>query len=188
MMQQLIDKITRAAQPKTFQFFLPSFGRAAVLAPDLVVDSLVATGDAVTVTIRNAGTAAVNTAFWVDVYFNPVEAPGVNKPWDTIASYGAAWGVTSPILPGETLLLTSGDGYFFPEYSSALPPGGAEVYALVDSINYSSSAGAVQEADESNNLFGPVISASGAAGGAILGADQGQLAPSMALPSRQKPQ
>jgi hypothetical protein len=150
----------------------------------LVVDSLVAADDAVTVVIRNAGAATVYDAFWVDVYFNPVEAPGVNRPWDSIATYGVVWGVTRPIAAGETLLLTTGGDYFFPEYSSALPPGGAEVYALVDSINYSSTTGAVQEADENNNLFGPVISTSGTATGAIMSTDQGQLVPSTALPSR----
>ncbi len=177
-----------AAQPRAFRVFLPNIARVAAPTPDLVVDSLVASGDAVTVTVRNAGMATASDAFWVDVYFDPVETPGVNKPWDTIAPYGAVWGVTRPILAGETLLLTTHGDYFFPEYSSALPPAGAEVYVLVDSINYSSAAGAVQEADETNNLFGPVVSTAGAASATGLGANQGQLAPSMALPSRQKPQ
>jgi alpha-tubulin suppressor-like RCC1 family protein len=175
-----------AAQPRAFHLFLPVVARAAVSAPDLVVDSLVAAGDALTVTIRNTGTATASNAFWVDVYFDPVEVPGVNKPWDTIASYGTVWGVTRPILAGETLLLTNRGDYFFPEYSSVFPPGGAEAYALVDSINFSSTAGAVQEADESNNLFGPVISTSGVASGATVGAGQGQLVPGTALPPRQK--
>jgi alpha-tubulin suppressor-like RCC1 family protein len=173
-----------APQPRAFRLFLPIVGKAAVSAPDLVVDSLVAAGGAVTVTIRNAGTAPVSNAFWVDVYFDPVEAPGVNKPWNAIAPYGTVWGVTRPIPAGGTLVLTTYGDYFFPEYSSALPPAGAETYALVDSINYGSTSGAVQEADESNNLFGPVISTAGLATVTTLGTDQGQLVPSTALPSR----
>ncbi len=45
---------------------------------DLVVDSLTATGSAITVTIRNAGSMTVDDAFWVDVYFNPGQTPGLN--------------------------------------------------------------------------------------------------------------
>jgi hypothetical protein len=41
-----------------------------------------------TVTIRNKGNAPVVDAFWVDVYFNPSHTPGINQPWDTIASHG----------------------------------------------------------------------------------------------------
>jgi len=129
-------------------------------APDLVVENIIATSNVVTVTIRNAGTAAVNDAFWVDVYFNPSETPSLNHPWDTIASHGVVWGVTTSIPAGGTLVLTTGGPYYFgPPDSSAPPlPVGANVYALVDSVDYSTTYGAVQESNEGNNLYGPVVS------------------------------
>jgi hypothetical protein len=63
-------------------------------------------------------------------------------------------------------------------------PVGANVYALVDSINYATTYGAVQESNEGNNLFGPVTSTASVAGqGAPIG--QGQPASREGLPPRQ---
>ncbi len=143
--------------------FLPLIFKDFVLAPDLVIDSLTASSSGVTLVIRNQGNAPVVDAFWVDVYFNPSVPPGVNQPWPTIASHGQVWGVTgaglSQLTPGGTLTLTSGGAYYFPQYSSAPPlPVGANVYGLVDSVNFSTTYGAVQESNEANNRFGPVLS------------------------------
>jgi hypothetical protein len=158
---------------------------APVYAPDLVVDNLVATSSVVTVTIRNAGTVAVTDAFWVDVYFNPSQTPSLNHPWDTIASHGATWGVTADIPAGGSLVLTTGGDYYFPEYSSTPPlPVGADVYALVDSVDYSTTYGAVRESDEDNNLFGPVTSTAGVAGQVAPVVGQGQPASLEELPPR----
>jgi len=152
------DEATFAVKPAG-PIYLPLVCKGFVSAPDLVVEGLVATRSAVTVTIRNQGNAPATDDFWVDVYFNPTETPSVNKPWDTIASHGAAWGVTSDIPAGDVLVLITGGDYYFPEYSSTPPlPVGANVYALVDSINYGTTYGTVQESNEGNNLFGPVIS------------------------------
>jgi hypothetical protein len=173
---------------RNHQVFLPFLVKSFVSAPDLVVDSLIATGNAVTVTIKNVGTTAVNDAFWVDVYFNPTETPSLNKQWDAIASHGVVWGVTTPIPVGGSLTLTNdaSDPYYFPGYSSAPPlPVGTNVYTLVDSINYNTTYGAVQEGDEGNNLFGPVVSTASAAGGAAPVIGQGQPASGEVLPSRQ---
>jgi hypothetical protein len=143
---------------------LPLVWKDFVYAPDLVVDSLVATSNAVTVTIRNTGTAAVSDDFWVDVYFNPTETPSLNHPWDTIASHGVVWGVTTTIQVGDVLTLTTGGAYYRADKSSPAPlPVGANVYALVDSINYDTTYGAVQESNEGNNLTGPVTSTAGPA-------------------------
>jgi hypothetical protein len=127
--------------------------------PDLVVDSLVATSTGVTVTVKNQGNTAVTDAFWVDVYFDPVQVPALNMPWPTIADYGQVWGVTADLPPGASLTLTSGGSYFVPEHSSPLPlPGGAVVYGLVDSVNFGTDYGNVREQNEANNLSAAVIS------------------------------
>jgi hypothetical protein len=91
----------------------------------------------------------------------------VNKRWPDIASQGAVWGIDGaalPLDPGETLTLTTGDAYYFPQFSSSPPlPVGANVFALADSVDFSTTYGSVQESDEGNNLAGPVISTAASA-------------------------
>jgi uncharacterized repeat protein (TIGR01451 family) len=172
--------------PSTGAIFLPIVIRAGTAGlPDLVVENLIATSDSVTLTIRNKGDREVTDAFWVDVYFNPSETPGLNQPWDTIADYGAVWGVTTDIPTGESLTLTTGDAYYSPEHSSSTPwPVEAKVFALVDSINYETAYGAVLESDEDNNLFGPVTSTADVTGGTVLSGGQSQPAVREGLPTR----
>ena len=142
--------------------YLPLLLKNFAAAPDLRVDRLVATTNAITLVIRNAGSAPVSDAFWVDVYFNPTPAPPpLNRPWPSIAPYGANWGVTQSLAPGETLTLTLGGPYYSQGSSSF--PAGAQVYAYVDSINYATTYGNVQESNEANNVFGPVVSTAGQA-------------------------
>jgi len=158
-----------------------------VYAPDLVVKSLTASSSRVQVVIQNVGHAPVTDAFWVDVYFDPSTPPELNQPWDTIASYGTIWGVTVPILAGDSLTLTTDpdDLYYFSEYSSLPPlPVGADVYALVDSVNFDTGYGAVQEDDEDNNLFGPITSTPGAAGDTGPSTGQYQSPSTEGLPPR----
>jgi hypothetical protein len=156
-------------------------------ASDLVVESLLATSDVVTLTIRNQGNVPATQGFWVDVYFNPSVRPSLNRPWNTIASPGIVWGVTTPIAAnGGTLTLTTGGDYYFPEYSSPAPwPVGADVYALVDSINFDTSYGTVLESDEGNNLYGPATSSAGVAGEAMSAGSRGQSPSREGLPPRQ---
>ncbi len=133
--------------------YLPLLLRDFAVAPDLTIDSVTATTNGATVTIRNAGNSAVTDAFWVDVYFNPTQTPEVNLPWEIIAPAGAVWGVTEPLAPGESLTLISGGEFYFTEYSSPLPfPEGARVYAYVDSVNPATDYGAIHESNEGNNL------------------------------------
>ncbi|TEU10264.1 MAG: hypothetical protein E3J21_26865 [Anaerolineales bacterium] len=180
-----VSYLVSPSSPTSSPIYLPIILKHPVFGPDLVVDSLVATSDAVTVTIKNQGNVPVTGEFWVDVYFNPSVTPGVNKPWDTIASHGAVWGVTASIPAGGTLTLTSGDAYYVPEYSSTPPlPVGANVYALVDSINHDTTYGVVQESNEDNNLFGPVTSTAGVAGEAVQVGHQGQPPLMEGLPPR----
>ncbi len=95
--------------------------------PDLIVESLAVWGNAVQVVLRNRGNRSVVDEFWVDIYIDPSSSPTrVNQLWNDLASYGAAWGVTSvalPIVPGQTLTLSlsSQDPYYSSLYSF-LPP------------------------------------------------------------------
>jgi hypothetical protein len=120
------------------------------------------------VVIRNAGNTPVTDAFWVDVYFNPTPAPPpLNRTWQSLAPYGAHWGVTQTLAPGETLTLTSGGPYYAGGSSSF--PAGLPVYAYADSINYATTYGNVKESNEANNAFGPVNST--AAASSVAGAE-----------------
>lgn len=149
--------------PRPTTLYLPLVFGNYVSTVDLVIDDLVASSSAVTVTVRNAGNSTLTDAFWVDVYFDPSQTPAVNKGWPAIAPYGVVWGVTQPLGPNESLVLTLNGPYYSTKYSSALPlPSGATVYGLADSINYATTFGNVAESDESNNLFGPVISSAAA--------------------------
>jgi hypothetical protein len=133
------------------------------LAPDLVVERIVAAGSQVQVVIRNRGNAAVAASdeFWVDLYINPSHAPAYNETWPLLGSRGATWGVTAPALPlaaGGVFTLTTGGDYYWPTKSHIVWPlaAGTAVYAQVDSANAATAYGAVPESDESNNVGGPV--------------------------------
>jgi hypothetical protein len=172
--------------PPVSPIFLPLIVRNSVTAPDLVIDSLTASSSGATLVIRNGGNAAVTDAFWVDVYFNPTSTPAVNKRWQDIASRGLVWGIQGaglPLDPGESLTLTIGDAFYFPQFSSAPPlPVGANVFGLVDSVDFSTTFGAVRESNEANNLFGPVLST--AASGPATAAQSGTPSPE-GLPDRE---
>ena len=85
------------------------------------------------------------------------------------------WGVTTDLAPGESLeLVTGGDYYFGPPDSSAPPyPVGATVWAYVDSVDWSTTWGAVQEIDEGNNTRS-TVSVAGEAPSPALPRDQGR--------------
>ncbi len=152
------------------KLYLPLLVRGVSSAPDLVVRKVAATTSAVTVTIENAGTGPTGRTFWVDVSFDPsTRPPRLNQPWPTIAKHGIAWGVTKSLAAGERLTLVSSgsDPYYWgPATSSAPPyPSGAKAYVYVDSVDYSTTWGAVLESDEGNNTAGPVrVSAASALG------------------------
>jgi hypothetical protein len=169
-----------AALSQTF-IYLPLLARDGISAPDLVVESLTAGGSQITVTLRNQGNAPVVDAFWVDVYLDPATAPTqVNQRWQDLGSQGLVWGVQGaalPLGPGESLTLTVGDAYYFPNLSN---PGGGlaagtPVYAQADSVNQLTSYGGVLENHEIgggvyNNISGPVSSQGG---GGVVGPPAG---------------
>ncbi|MCB0170598.1 MAG: cadherin-like domain-containing protein [Anaerolineae bacterium] len=163
-------------------FYLPIISQKTFTIPDLVITDLTATGNSISVMVKNQGNTPVSDAFWVDVYFNPTQTPALNKRWSDIAPAGAVWGVTIDIPAGDSLTLTVGDSYFDASKSSTSFPVGAQVYGNVDSVNYFTGYGAVQESNESNNLFGPVTST--AASGAPSVASQSDTRVLVGLPQR----
>jgi uncharacterized repeat protein (TIGR01451 family) len=151
--------------------YLPLVMQNFVIAPDLVVERVVATRRSVRVTIKNQGNAPVllGDPFWIDLYVDPDPVPtAVNQPWDYLCKYGAAWGITEPALPlepGGSVTLTIGDNYYWPELSDfpASLPVGTPIYVQVDSVDLSTTYGAVLEDHEItgepyNNITGPVFS------------------------------
>jgi hypothetical protein len=180
------NNILLVGQAPTTGIYMPIiFKAAAPPAPDLLVTNLIATSHAVTVTIKNQGDVPTSAPFWVDVYFNPSVTPRLNQPWDTIANHGAVWGVTTSIPADGTLTLTTSDSdpYYFRDYSSPAPlPVGANVYALADSVDFSTTYGTVRESNENNNLLGPVTST--IAAGEISPSNQSQPRSAEGLPPR----
>jgi hypothetical protein len=129
--------------------------------PDLVVTAIdLEPGDpaGLLVTIANRGRATARE-FWVDVYLDPVSPPEVNQPWPNLGClYGGTWFV-GELAPGGSLTLAVEDAFYQDEYSrwpGAYPPGDHEVWAYVDAWGHPQPYGAVDEADEGNNRYGPV--------------------------------
>jgi hypothetical protein len=137
--------------------FLPVVTRNFVSAPDLVIDSIVATSNDVQIVIRNQGNASVSTEFWVQVYFDPNPIPtAVNQVWyNGYANYGLFWGVTPstlPLRPGDSLALSVGDAFYtsVPPFTVFPPslPAGTPVYVQVDAVDLETDYGAVRETHE----------------------------------------
>jgi hypothetical protein len=153
--------------PTRYVVYLPIVLRQR--APDLIVRSvsvspsvlLVDQPATITVVIENIGGLSVEP-FWVDLYINPDLAlmpPQVNQTWDMVGSqYGLAWWVTQTLAPGEQITLTSLsyviDYSDWPGYFNCFGP--HILYAQVDSYSSATTYGAIAEADESNNVYGPV--------------------------------
>ena len=142
--------------------FVVTVGPAQIYLPlvvtppeiDLVVKSLVANSNGVTVTIQNLGVKAVQVPFWVDLYYDPDTPPTtVNQIWSDLGQYGAVWGVGTPIPARGKLTLTLNDSAYQTAYSN-LPTElatGKNVYVQVDSWDEETTYGAVQETHELNN-------------------------------------
>ncbi len=158
--------------PHVYPVYLPLIVKPAAL-PDLIVRSLTVQPSSlwagqpasITLLIENIGTAPANGPFWVDLYINPDPAlmpPKTNQTWDQAGSqFGIAWLITPSLslAPGDQITLTSqdyaDDWSFWPGYFTRV--GDQVLYAQVDSYNGSSPFAAVEESDESNNAFGPVL-------------------------------
>jgi hypothetical protein len=160
--------------------YLPLILRNHQPLPDLVASFSLnpanpVAGQAVTITVvvTNQGSAATGS-FWADFYINPNPAPNAtNQPWDQRCGItpckGIAWFVTTPLNPGQSVVLTSLPGsYYAPNtcWDAATAPvscpsplpvgfvsGTNALYLYVDSWNPGVASGAVLEGDEANNLF-----------------------------------
>lgn len=136
--------------------------------PDLVVGARLEPAQTVytaglpvtlTVIITNAGSSAASN-FWVDAYVNPLTVPTqANQTWDAVCDpalcYGLVWFVGGPVLPGQSITVTSTPGSYLPEYSAWLGyllSGTTSVYVFVDSFSGDGNPnGLVTEQSESNN-------------------------------------
>jgi len=109
----------------------------------------------VSVTIRNVGPTPVQTAFWVDLYLDPVGTPAPGVRWDQICDEGVAWLVPG-LGGGESLTLRSDQGapnytYWTGKFSAQPDP--HLLYAVVDV--WPGPPGAVEEDNEDDNIRGP---------------------------------
>ncbi|MCR4406533.1 MAG: hypothetical protein NUW24_06390 [Anaerolineae bacterium] len=171
---------TVAQEPRTYRIFLPlimrNHGPTSYL-PDLVVDKIEvvpANPNAgqpvdVRVTIRNAGSMNASRGFWVDLYIDPPDPSqiAVNRGWNQVGcSQGLVWSVFW-LNAGESVVLSTNNannpdnvryqqdyshfgGYFGDPRAYAL-------YVQVDSWNTDTTYGAIYEANEGNNIYGPVM-------------------------------
>jgi len=120
-------------------------------APDLVLERVIVSTDAIALVIRNEGTRIAEGGFWVDAYIDPDPVPNkVNQIWPNLADEGMVWGVTQDLAPGEVITLTLRDAYYRPDYSefSGHLSIGSWVYAQADSANAKTDYGAIHEVDE----------------------------------------
>ncbi|CAG0930329.1 Collagenase ColH [Thermoflexales bacterium] len=173
-------QVTITGPALRYSTYLPLIMNNFFTAPDLIVQNIIASRDAITVVIQNVGDAPADQSFWVDAYIAPNPPPtAVNQIWwdQNRAQQGIAWAVIDPMVPiqpGAVITLTSTDLYVSPErtYFTGNLPVGTPIYAQVDSYNFYTNYGAVQEQHEIlglpyNNIFGPVFSVS--VGGPLFG-------------------
>ena len=136
--------------------FLPVIRVPQPPTPDLIVDSITISDGSPTVVIRNIGTGAVTTDFWVDLYINPSPPPTqVNETIDTLQSDGMTWGIKNslsllPLDPNESLTLTLSSSSVVTTTTTTIPAG-ATVYVQVDSASTSTNYGGVHEGHEIEN-------------------------------------
>jgi hypothetical protein len=132
--------------------------------PDLVVGKLVMTPDGdlesgpmtVTVTIRNEGLTDASDGFWVELFVDPEVSPSVNSV-AVGESEGVLWYVPS-LEAGSTMSLSLEDADDrYSSFDGRLSIGRHEFYVYVDAYNTEGEVGLVAEADESNNLLGPLV-------------------------------
>ena len=159
------------------QAYLPLVSRNSLgvsSSPDLRIEVLtvgpspVVAGQPVTIGIQvqNVGTVPAGP-FWVDLYDNPAPPPTqANQVWNYLCDgpledcYGIAWYVQGGLLPGQSVLLTSVDGFEADQthwIGSFVNRGRHDLYAFADSWNDGVWYGAVLEDNEGlSNRYGPV--------------------------------
>ena len=142
----------------SFNQHLPIIFNQYVSAPDLVINAIeIDYGtNIVEIEIKNVGNVAVEDAFWVDLYVNPVPPPTMtNQPCHIVlACQGTlVWGIDEdslPLFPGDSMTIFTGDQFFtqtFSTFTGAFVDG-MKVYVQVDSDNILTDYGNVLEAHE----------------------------------------
>jgi len=175
------EVVVTVTEVVTHERYLPLVVHNYAWAPDLVVQSITATGDDLQVVVANQGDAPVVDEFWVAAYVDPDTVPtAVNQLWWDLGDEGAFWGVTEdllPLNPGETITLAVGDAYYVADYSRVSWPlaAGTPVYAQVDAWNADTDYGAVRENHEIsggayNNVSSVMVAA--ASGKALQWSDE----------------
>jgi hypothetical protein len=132
--------------------------------PDLVVGSVVVTPQeglgttpvTLSVTIRNDGVADSSDGFWVELFVDPRTAPRINSVVGSVGQ-GVLWYVPS-LASGEsrTVSLEDADARYS-SFDGRLSTGNHSLYVYADAYHTEGEVGLVVEADESNNLMGPLV-------------------------------
>ncbi len=123
------------------------------------------------VVVENTGLVEAKRGFWIDLFINPRSVPPnqAGTVWSDLCrsanclnDLGISWKVTTNLLPGEKLTLTSRrmeDPYIWlptTNWNGTLNAGDVNMWAFVDSWNGSGNTiGWVEEIDETNNQRGP---------------------------------
>ncbi|TKJ31585.1 MAG: hypothetical protein CEE40_00755 [Chloroflexi bacterium B3_Chlor] len=127
--------------------------RGVEVSPEVGLESGSVT---VTVTIENQAGVDAENGFWVELFVDPPTVPSINS----IAvqdGEGAFWYVSG--LAGQQplgLSLEDADDRYS-NFGGSFSAGRHELYAYVDAYNSEGEIGLVLEADESNNVLGPLI-------------------------------
>jgi uncharacterized repeat protein (TIGR01451 family) len=110
--------------------------------------------------IQNTGSISVTEGFYVVLYLDPTQTIQINQFWQQVGSpYGITWGIGTPLLPGQTMVLTPSSPSVYTSYTSwpaSFSAGSHNLWAQVDMYNSSGTTGLVQETNESDNIAGPV--------------------------------
>lgn len=138
--------------------YLPLVQSPPPPGPDLIVQSITVSRHNATVVIENIGEAAVNDAFWIDLYIDPDPIPtAVNQTWEQLADEGLVWGITdiSALTPGGTFTVDLNHENYRPALSqfSGTFRNGMEIYVQVDSTHKLTDYGGVLETHEYTNGY-----------------------------------
>ncbi|MBN1935987.1 MAG: Ig-like domain repeat protein [Anaerolineae bacterium] len=185
-----------------YRIFLPLVASnfSGLALPDLIVEEVQvvpaepAAGEAwdIRVTVRNIGNVALSDGVWVDLYVDPLPQRlpiKPNTPFFDVGTYGGVWWVSS-LAAGESIVLTKAD--IPPDWLPYFPdpwqtPGDHTLYVQVDSVDERTATpppwARVYEANENNNVYGPLTVHVGGVGGANV---QVQELPPV-LPERRSP-
>jgi hypothetical protein len=142
-------------EPPTKTIYLPLMMYTG--KPDLIIKNIQLFP--LKVLIANNGNEDTDM-FWLDLGIDPQHEPEVNQAWHQWGSdYGAAWEVPA-LRAGEIMTLTISDAWYNVEQSrwpEGFGAGEHTLWAYVDSWGYPRPYGSIQESNENNNRYGPMV-------------------------------